>query len=494
MSEQEIAKLETRLHEIRTTLTDKEWSDPAYLIRLAGGLEQEDLPIAMRLAQRAHNLRPDGPVIKNKLQEYQQRLQQQQQAVMTSSSNMPQDIHLSNNAESEIRHSKAKPTVNQPVASLFNWKNALSWFEMLHSSKQLRIPFILLVVIPSFLFSFYQIFWASKRFESEAQLIIKQPSSSVPDPTSILLGGLGIGNSLQDTELLQKYIYSTDLINYLDKKIELRKHYSSHQADFFSRLHHWDTREDFYNFYKNHITVYIDEKSGVITIKGQAFAEDYANQLTQLITERAEWYINEIGHTLAKKRIAFIENEYHRIEDNLANAQRKLLNFQQKYGLVDPSAESSAMQQITYNLEEQIAAKQAEYKSFRSVMSMNAPQVKRVEAELGGLKQQLHSERERLANSEQGNVSVSEILAKYTDHKVAFDLALQAYTASQVSLEQARIDAYRQMKYLVVVQNPTLPESSQYPEIIYNISLFSFVLAMLFGVGRIVVLTVKELK
>ncbi|MEI6893848.1 MAG: lipopolysaccharide biosynthesis protein, partial [Colwellia sp.] len=90
--------------------------------------------------------------------------------------------------------------------------------------------------------------------------------------------------------------------------------------------------------------------------------------------------------------------------------------------------------------------------------------------------------------------SVSEILSRFTDYQIQMELALQAYTSSQISLEKSRIEAYRQMKYLIVVEQATLSEDNKYPDVVYNISLFVLLLSMAFGIGKIIVSTVNELK
>jgi capsular polysaccharide transport system permease protein len=95
---------------------------------------------------------------------------------------------------------------------------------------------------------------------------------------------------------------------------------------------------------------------------------------------------------------------------------------------------------------------------------------------------------------EEQNLSVSQILAKFSDYKINMELALQAYTSSQVSLEKSRIEAYRQLKYLVTVESPTNPQDAKYPEVLYNISLFLVVTLMIFGIGRIIIATVTELR
>lgn len=355
--------------------------------------------------------------------------------------------------------------------------------------------FMWFVILPSLLFSFYQVFIATERFESQAKIIVQQPDSAATmDVGMALLSGMGVSTGGSDTELVKTYIYSNDMVEYLNQELDLREHYSQASIDYFSRIHHDDTREALLDYYQQRVTVIIDEKSGVIEIYSQGFDNNYAQQLTNKIVERAEWFINSIGHQLANAQLGFIQGEHANIEKRFASAQTNLLNFQQRYNLLDPTAEGIAMQQITYTLEGQIAVKQTELKATQAVMSAKAPQVLTLTNELNALKAQLKSERNKLAQSGKEEMAVSELLAKFTDYKVKMELALQAYTSSQISLEKSRIEAYRQIKYLIVVEQATLSEASKYPDVFYNISLFVLLLSLVFGIGKIIVSTIQELK
>jgi capsular polysaccharide transport system permease protein len=168
---------------------------------------------------------------------------------------------------------------------------------------------------------------------------------------------------------------------------------------------------------------------------------------------------------------------------------------------LDPEAEGMALQQISYELEGQITAKKTELIALTTSMTEAAPLVLQARAELDSLTQQLSSERNRL--TENGNntsgdkvnsMGVGQILAKYSDYKIDLELAVQGYTSSLISLEKSRIEAYRQLKYLVVVELPTLPEDAGYPKVFYNLALFLTLALMLFGIGKIIIATVEELR
>jgi capsular polysaccharide transport system permease protein len=256
------------------------------------------------------------------------------------------------------------------------------------------------------------------------------------------------------------------------------------------------------SFFQDRVLVEIDDQSQIVSVFVQAFTPKFSHLMSKTIVARAEWFINEIGHTLAKEQLKFVQQEHALVEKRLQTVKTELLSFQRRHNLLDPQAEGMALQQIAYQLEGQIAAKRTELRTLRSSMSENAPQVLNTAAQLQSMIQQLENERGRLTDQsasedmlpEEQNLNVSQILAKFSDYKINLELALQAYTSSQVSLEKSRIEAYRQLKYLVTVESPTQPQEAKYPEVFYNISLFLALTLMIFGIVRIVIATIAELR
>ena len=443
--------IEEKFQQFRQTVTSEEFNSIEFLKNKADELKHTDLALSKRILMRVENLKKQS-----------------------SSEN------------------QAKVNSRKNAAVTADTKG-----EIIHFLSQLRTqPFVLFVVIPVAIFGFYQCLIASERFESRAQVIVQQPDGmATMDASMAVLTGLGVSNSgISDVKLVEAYIKSYDMLQYLDKQLELKKHYTSQHIDYFSRLDEQSSKEDFLNFYHEHVTVYIDSNSSVVHLFAQAFEPDFAHKLAQTIVERAEWYINSIGHQLADAQLEFIQGEHQLVEAKLLDAKNKLLSFQQQNNLLDPMAEGVAQQKIAYTLEGEISAKKAELKGLKTIMSPNAPQVLGLETQLLALQEQLQSERQKLSQDSSEFLPVSEILANYSDLKIKMDLALQAYTSSQVSLEKSRIEAYRKLKYLVIVESPTLPQEHQYPDAFYNVALFAVVMSMLFAIGKIILLTIRELK
>jgi capsular polysaccharide transport system permease protein len=477
--------LEQQFLQLRDTLKTEEFNSIAFLQQKAKELEDSDPQLSARILVRVNNLNRHKVEQKEKQKQKVQAEKVQDYKVVEISDSSAQSHHTTSNP--------VETDSSNIIISVMHFVKLPALIASINALKQ--SSFMWFVILPSLLFAIYQMFIATERFESQAQVIVQQPDAmATMDASMALLSGMGVPTGSSDTELVKAYIHSTDMVQYLNQQLDLRGHYSQNFIDYFSIIHEDDTSEELLAYYQERVNVVINEKSGVIGIYSQGFDSEYAQKLTNKIVKRAEWFINSIGHQLANAQLSFVQGEHATIEKKLAQAQTNLLNFQQKYNLLDPTAEGVAMQQITYTLEGQIAVKQTELKTIQTIMSAKAPQVLALQNELNALKEQLKSERNKLAQTGEGEIPVSEILAQFTDYKVKMELAIQAYTSSQISLEKSRIEAYRQIKYLIVVEKATLSEESKYPDVFYNISLFVLLFSLVFGIGKIVISTIQELK
>lgn len=445
-SKEEINK---EYQKVKSTVGDNDWNDPSFLTGYASSIEENNPELAAKLMRRVRNLRQE----------------------------------MYKESEEQKKHAN---TLDGPVPGKKNNKPNAKW-------SFIKKPIFLIVLLPWLVFALYQSIWASPRFESQSKVIVKQPDAMATMDTGMaLLSGLGVDTTNADVKLVEAYIYSNDMLNYLNDELDIKAHFSNENADYFSRLSSDATQESFFDFYKNHVTVQIDEKAQVITILTQAFTPEFSKELNSLIVKRAEWYINEVSQKLAREQLEFIEKEHNVVEARLANVKKQLLAFQSKYQLLDPEAEGIAFQQITYSIEAKIAEKEAELKTLNEFLSGDSSQVMAVKGQLNALRSQLEKERKRLSVNG-GDLSVSEVLAKFADYRVDLELALKSYASSLVSLEKSRIESYKQIKFLVIVEHSTLPQDNAYPNVSYNVSLLAVILLMLFGIGSIIYSTYREL-
>ncbi|MFA0013656.1 lipopolysaccharide biosynthesis protein [Vibrio lentus] len=514
--------IEEKFEQFRKSVKPGQFNSTEFLIQQAEVLKGVDVELSTRILRRVQNLNKQDltATVKkinqqtkipqkeaNHSQQNEQveskiaAVEQEQGQVLNENNSETKKDGVAINSDNSVNYSSV--VVNKQEENLDSQET--SSFEAKHSfnlSFFNQNPFSIFVIVPVIIFSLYQILWATPRYESRTQVIVQQPDGmATMDAGMALLSGLGVNTTNSDTQLVKAYIYSNDMLEYLDKELSLRQHFESSEVDFFSRMHGWHSREDFMDYFASRVTVEIDEKSQIISVYAQSFTPEFATQLAETIENKAEWYINDIGHQLAEAQLKFIKGEHTVVERRLQKAQADLLKFQQQHNLLSPETEGAALSEIAYRLEGEIATKKAELTALLSIMSNSAPQVKGLNNQIYALQKQLKSEKKRLTSntsksgSEQlNNLPISEVLSKFADLKIDLELAVKGFTSSTISLEKSRIEAYRQLKYLVLVEQATIPEDDTYPAVMYNISLLSVLLMLVYGVGRIIITTVKELK
>jgi len=366
-----------------------------------------------------------------------------------------------------------------------------SGYKLAHRSwkKSLKLGSFQWVVACFAIAVFYFGFIASDRYVSRAELVVKQADQIKMLPDALSMLGLG-GNNHQDMLLIQDYLKSADLLNKLDKELGLKAHYQSHKVDYFSRLPDKVSREEFLKYYREHLTLRLDDVSGVLTIELQAFDPAYGQRVVGLMLKESESFINKLGHQVALEQLAFVEKEVDRAYQRVQSEKAKVLDFQNSHHLISPESTSSARLGVVSQIEAQLAQQQAHLKQLQSYMKQTAPAVVSVQARVDALTEQLAQEQARLTGADKN--SMNEVTASYMDVQTQATLAADLYKTGLISLEQARIEAYRKLKHLLVISQPTLAEDAEYPRRLYNLATIGVLLCLLYGLIVMGLATLRE--
>jgi len=349
--------------------------------------------------------------------------------------------------------------------------------------------FFLMVVLPIFLVSFYYLFIASDKYVSEAKITIKQTGQP---PTSFNIPLFGIGNpvSREDAMYLKAYILSYDMLDYLDKKLNLKKMYQSKDIDFISRLSSDATHEEFLKYYQKHIVkISYDDISSILTIQVFAFKPEDAKMIAEAILEQCERYINGISHKIAREQMNFIEQELAYANQKMQNAKNRLLNFQNTYKVLDPTQEAQASASLVAQLEVQLAQQEAQLRNLLTYLNEDSFQVQALKNQIKSLKEQIEKEKSKMIG---GDRKLNKLLAQYLELKLNVDFATDVYKATLSAFEVTRVEASRKLKNLVIISSPNLPDEALYPKRAYNIALASLLILLFYGITKLVIGVIKE--
>jgi capsular polysaccharide transport system permease protein len=349
--------------------------------------------------------------------------------------------------------------------------------------------FLIVFVLPLLLFSAYLLFIASDRYESLASATITEEK---PATASIDLTMLGVTNAASDKDslILKEFIESKDMLVFLDQRLRIKEHVTDPSIDFYSRLDPDATLEEFHEYYLWLVSVNYDTTSKLIRFGVQGFDEEFAHSLLKLIVERSQQFIDRINEQITREQLRFFDREIADSEARLKLAKEALIAFQRENRLMTTEGESATVMATIQTLEQGLAQKKSDLSARLQVLDKSAPQLQTLQLEITALESQIASAKERLAGA--SDTSISELDAQFREIQLNLEFVTNIYKSNLNALEQARLEAARRLKFLIVVSQPTVPERAEYPRRAYLMVTVGVVLMILFFVVSLTMAIIRE--
>lgn len=355
-----------------------------------------------------------------------------------------------------------------------------------------RSPLRALTTVACICSAVYWLGIASNRYESESRLIIQ--STNLNSGASFDLGSLisgSTGGNRTDQLLLREHLRSPDMAEKLDATLGLREHFGSH-GDWLSRM--WRgthaSREAFHNYYLRRVQVEFDEFAGVLVIKSQAYEPEKAQQISQLLVQEGERFMNHMAHAIAQDQVSFLEGQVQTLSNKVQASRRALLEFQEKKGLISPEAAAQAIATIVASLQSQVADLQAQRAAMQAYLVADHPNVVLLSQRIQALEKQIIQEQSKLAAP--GGKTLNRTAEAYAQLELKAKFDLDMYKTALTALEQGRLEATRTLKKVSILQQPNLPEDAKEPRRIYNASIWIITILLLAGVAHLLLAIVRD--
>lgn len=352
------------------------------------------------------------------------------------------------------------------------------------------ISFATIVIFPVILCIFYFIFMASDRYVSRAKVIVKLASAGSNNKLELSLAGLNPAAAMREPLFVKEYIHSVDMLQKIDKETAYRKHVTDARIDLISRLWNSSTQEDFHAYYMDHTKIIFDPISSMLTLEAEGFSREYAQTLLTSIISSSETFLNEMSHQLAREQMIFVEKEMTDAQEELRKAKKAINDFQAQHRMVSPAKQAEGLLGMLQGLRSELVKEQTNLKGLESFMDRRALEVIQSRQKIEALEKQISIEEQRLASG--GSRALTGLQAQFQDLEVELEFALNKYKTALTGLEAARMQAYRKLAHLVVVENPTLPDEAYYPRKIYNIITLFVVLNVLYALTVMIAATIRE--
>ncbi len=298
-------------------------------------------------------------------------------------------------------------------------------------------------------------------YESEAQILLREPSSSGGLPRGLseddlgVLGGFVDVGALRENNsaaLAQRLLEGRHLTDQVIEEFNLVEVYQN--AEF--------PRTAAREAIQGGLTYEFDGESQVLSVAFEntdpVFATDVLQRVVTLLEERFTYLTRDE----ARARTEAIEDQLRRVEDDLQQARSALRDFQERYGVVDPQSQGEQTMDLIAQFRRQKFELELEREQvFELVQDRDDPQIRRINQNIRRI-EELITELEtgyRLYSPISIPLDqIGSLTAQYTDLRRDLALKEQIYSTFQLELIQSRVQAQDTARRFQVIEPPEVPE------------------------------------
>jgi len=325
----------------------------------------------------------------------------------------------------------------------------------------LGLSALLVIGIPTLLAVAYYGFWASNQYVTSFQFAVRGPSQAAAGKTSGPAALGGIGAMSPDAFVATDYINSPQAISDVERDVDLRAIFSKPDIDFWSRLAPNVTPEELSAYWTKMVWAHFDLISGNVSVSVRAFTPRDSLKLAQALTATSNEMFRQLNSQAQHDFVQHADENLGRARQQLATARQELLAFREKSGLVEPDKTAQAGSSIIDDLRKQLAGLQAQVASIRAT-SPNSPSLATLNSQIAALEGQIRN-LGQLGSSSVKAVT-AEILGQYQTLDLEHKFAEKQYTDALDLRSQAYLMAQSQQSYLALFVEPTLAQTSLYPD------------------------------
>ena len=203
------------------------------------------------------------------------------------------------------------------------------------------------VALPTIVVGIYFYNVATPLFATKSEFLIQQADSQGAGGLGGLFSGTGFATS-QDSITVQSYLQSRDAMLRLDADIGFKEHFGQPEIDVLRRLPPDATNEKAYRLYEKMVKISYDPTEGIVKMEVLAASPDVSAQYSRALIAYAEEQVDNLTQRLREDQMQGSHQSFEDAEAKMLDAQRKVLELQERLGVIDAATETSAlMGQIT---------------------------------------------------------------------------------------------------------------------------------------------------
>ena len=330
----------------------------------------------------------------------------------------------------------------------------------------LILSFLLLVVVPMAASAWYLWERAADQYASVIGFSVHKEDAASPTD---LLGGLSqlSGASSTDTDILYNYIQSQELVEAVDRELNLRALYAqNHDKDPVFALKTNAAIEDLVSYWPRVVKIIYDPATGLIELRVLASDAATAQKIATMIFDKSSEKINRLSAIARSDTTRYAREQLDLTIEMLKKAREATTAYRSRTQIVDPSADILGQMGLLNTLQAQLASALIDLDLLRGTTREGDPRLAPAQARIDVIQARIDEERKKFGagGNGPGGEDYATLVAEYERLTVDLEFAEASYKASLSSYDVALAEAQRKSRYLAAHVGPTLAETAEYPQ------------------------------
>ncbi|WP_436398917.1 capsule biosynthesis protein [Roseobacter sp. S98] len=346
------------------------------------------------------------------------------------------------------------------------------------------------VMLPTLLAGWYFFMVATPMYATKAEFLILQADGQSAGAGAGLLGGSQFATSA-DSIAVQSYLQSTEAMLRLDSDVGFKSHFSQPFIDPVQRLSADPTNEEAYKTYQKSVKVGYDPTEGVLRMEVIAADPAISARYSEALIAYAEERVNNLSQQKRGDQMADAEESFRKADAERRAAQEALVNLQLEGATLDPEAVIESLRTQITQIELQILEKELQLAALLDNARPNQSRVDGARGDIRRLNDQLDELNTRMTDASQGENSLAQLSVRIQMAQADLATRDMLLQSALQQMEQTRIEANRQVRYLTISVQPVAPQEASYPRSFENTVLAFLIFA---GIYLMVSLTSSILR
>lgn len=371
----------------------------------------------------------------------------------------------------------------------------------------LALTFLLMVLGPLVGIIFYLWTYAQDQYISTTGFTVRSQESG---GATELLGGLAQfagGSTASDSDILYEFIQSQEMVEAVDARVDLRRHYSGPWPAKFWPPNEWSgdpafaiwpdaSIEDLVWYWQRIVGISYDSGTGLTEVQVQAFDPDMAKMITSVIVRESQDRLNALNNQARGDAMRYANADLEGAVAQLKAARGALTKFRTRTKIVDPAADIQARLGVMTNLQQKLAEALIEHDLLLTTSKDNDPRLTQTLRRIEVIRDRITIERQSFTSTNTETGALGEdyptLISEFEALNVDLAYAQEGYRAALTAREVARDDVARQSRYLATYISPTRPQSSQYPERFILSALAGMFLLLIWSILTLVYYSIRD--